>query len=242
MSLWRRSRNEVAGAWRSLRYDLGRRPEPGGTGAAAPAPDVTSTGMSTFGGVPAADLRTAHDGYARPPRRTAAVAAFGVLTVVGAGGSYFAVVHGIGALIGEKPASAEAYPLTAAAPPRDTADEADSTSGMGRGSAPRAAGTTAVAVPSRTVALPGTAPAPTRTTPSRTRPARPAPPDDEACCPAPPVPTPTAPPAPTPTPSADEPTEPAPSEPSGTPSDSPSADPTGPGGGDRPERHARSAR
>lgn len=59
MSVWRRTRNEVAGAWRSLRYDLSRRPEPGVTRAAAPAPDVTSTGMSTFGGVPAANLRAA---------------------------------------------------------------------------------------------------------------------------------------------------------------------------------------
>ncbi len=119
MSLWRRTRTEMAGAWRSLRYDMGRRPASTGTPAAAPAPDVTSTGMSTFGGAPAADAHTGQHGYARPPRRTAAVAAFGVLAVVGAAGSYFAVVNGLGAMFGERPANAEAYPLTVAAPPRE---------------------------------------------------------------------------------------------------------------------------
>ena len=244
MSLWRRTRTEVAGAWRSLRYDLGRRAEP--ASGPAPAPDVTSTGMSTFGGVPAADLRTAHDGYARPPRRVAAVAAFGVLAVVGAAGSYFAVVNGLGAALGEKPASAGAYPLAVTVPPRDTADEADSVSGMGRGSAPRTAATTgaaAVAVPSRTAALPGTAPAPARPAPARTRDAQPGTPDQPDCdCLTPPVPTPTAPPAPSPTPSAGGSPEPTPSGSSGTPSEEPPAEPSATGDGPHPERHRRPAR
>ena len=46
MSLWRRTSTEMAGAWRSLRYDMGRRPSEPPAGG----PDVTSTGMCTFGG------------------------------------------------------------------------------------------------------------------------------------------------------------------------------------------------
>jgi hypothetical protein len=243
MRLWRRARNEVAGAWRSLRYDLGRRPASDTAAGATPAGDVTSTGMSTFGGVPAADLRTGYDTHPRSPRRTTAVAAFGALTVVGAAGSYFAVVNGLGAVLGERPAGAQAYPLAAAAPPGETPPVADANSGMGHGSAPRAAGTTAVAVPTRAVALPGTAPAPARTTPRRTEPARPGTPTGEDCdCLTPPVPTPTAPPPPSPTPSAGDPPDPEPSPTTATPSDTPSAGPSGTTGGHQPERHRRTTR
>ena len=87
MSLLPRIRAEVAGAWRSVGYDLGRRPsEPDpGTG-----PDVTSTGMNTFPGslldLPMSQPVT----NARPPRRFVAVTAFCALAAVGAGGSYVA--------------------------------------------------------------------------------------------------------------------------------------------------------
>jgi hypothetical protein len=240
MSLWRRTRNEVAGAWRSLRYDMGRRPAPE---AVAPVPDVTSTGMSTFGGAPVAEPRTGHPAYARPPRRPAAVAAFGVLAVVGAAGSYFAVVNGLGTLLGGKPAAAEPYPLAVAAPttqPADPADVADSTSGMGLGSAQRAAAATTVAVPQRTLAVPTTEPGAAPPAPRRTRLAQAGTPANDDCdCLTPPVPTPTAPPPPSPTPSDDPPVEPTSSE---TPGESPSAEPSrsrdkAPAPPARPTRH-----
>ncbi len=249
MSLWRRTRTEVAGAWRSLRYDMGRRPRSSAAAvpsAAVPAaPDVTSTGMSTFGGVPAADLRTGHDGYARPPRRVAAVAALGVLAVVGAAGTCFAVVNGLGAAAPQRPAGAGAYPLAAAAPPPADTGEAASNSGLGGGPAPRATGTTgttAVAVPARTPTLPAAEPPPARPGPRRTGPARPStPPGGDCDCRTPPVPTPTAPPAPAPTPSATGSGEPGPSEIPATPSDSPSAPASGTAGG-APARQPRAHR
>ncbi|MEU4221916.1 hypothetical protein AB0F10_42060, partial [Actinoplanes sp. NPDC026623] len=138
MTLWRRARNEVAGAWRSVRYDLGR-PDPDAE-KAGPAPagevryeDVTSTGMSTFGGFGATGgLRTTYGDELVPrPRRLAAVAAFGALAVAGAAGGYFAVVTGIDALVGDKPAGAEPYPLAAQAPGGSGGDQ--SNSGLGRG-------------------------------------------------------------------------------------------------------------
>jgi len=122
MSLWRRTRTELAGAWRSLRYDLGgRSPEPPAEG-----PDVTSTGMSTFGvqlDVTPPVVRVAR----RPPRRAAAVSAFGMLTVVGAAGAYLAVVNGLGSLLNGQTAAAGTLPPASAA----TSD-----SGIGRGPGP----------------------------------------------------------------------------------------------------------
>ncbi|RSM64996.1 hypothetical protein DMB66_18185, partial [Actinoplanes sp. ATCC 53533] len=138
MTLWRKARTEVAGAWRSMRYDLGR-PEPDadvpGPGTGAGYPDVTSTGLSTFGGAGlTGGLRTSYGGQLVPrPRRLAAVSAFGVLAVAGAAGSYLAVVNGIGALVGDQPEGAEPYPLAAEAP-RGTEGDL-SNSGLGRGAA-----------------------------------------------------------------------------------------------------------
>jgi hypothetical protein len=90
MSILRSAGQEVAGAWRSLRYDL----RPRRAQADSPVdgyPDVTSTGLSTFGGgMPG-------DEYRRRPNRLVAVAAFGLLALAGAAGSYLAVVHGLGA-------------------------------------------------------------------------------------------------------------------------------------------------
>lgn len=79
MSLLRKTRTELAGAWRSLRYDLGRRPvEPPASG-----PDMTSTGMSTFG-APVVATHTEHPVPARRPRRALTAGMFAVLTVAGA--------------------------------------------------------------------------------------------------------------------------------------------------------------
>ena len=120
MNMWRRTRTEMAGAWRSVRYDMGQRPAEPSAG-----PDVTSTGMSTFGGAVGPATGS--------PRRLVTVSAFGVLAAVGAAGTYFAVAGGLGALLTEKPAAAQPNPLVAAAPPAgDT-----STASMGQGPASR---------------------------------------------------------------------------------------------------------
>jgi hypothetical protein len=197
MNLWRKTRTEVAGAWRSVRYDMGQRPaEP------AAGDDVTSTGMSTFAGV--VDQATGS------PRRLVTVSAFGALAVAGAAGTYFAVAGGLGALLTETPAAAQSNPLAAAAPPAGDA----STAGMGQGrstvsrpeapaapalaATPVASAAASAAVPSRVL------PRAARIPPERRKPPAPAPCE----CPAPPVPTPTEPsgspsasPSPSPSPS-----------------------------------------
>ncbi|HEX5199578.1 MAG TPA: hypothetical protein VFW27_06510, partial [Actinoplanes sp.] len=113
MSLLRRVRAEVSGALRSVRYDMGRRPvEPPAGG-----PDVTSTGMNTFGGPLRLDddpsmPSTGPATHRRPraPRQAAAVSALAALTVLGAAGVYLAVVNGLGSLLTETPASADTFP------------------------------------------------------------------------------------------------------------------------------------
>jgi hypothetical protein len=205
MSLLRRVRTELTGAWRSVRYDMGRRPvepPPGG-------PDVTSTGMSTFGGFDGfaagrENLGRERDdqpaAHRRPRRRTLAVTAFGVLTVIGATGAYLGVVNGLGSLLNETPAAADTFPARPAATSTFTPN-----SGIGQGpstvvpGSPRtqANGTTpAPGAPGLTPADPrltgagaagaaGAAGTPENTSPIRTtKPPRPG---------APPVPTPTAP-------------------------------------------------
>ncbi|MEU7902346.1 hypothetical protein [Actinoplanes sp. NPDC049118] len=260
MTLWRRARNEVAGAWRSVRYDLGR-PDPDAV-KASPVPDaearyqdVTSTGMSTFGGLGTGGLRTSYGDEVVPrTRRLAAVAAFGALAVAGAAGSYFAVVTGIDALVADKPAGTEPYPLAAEAP-RGSGDD-QSNSGIGRGvdAAPGGpAPATAAAMPGTIRALPTTAGATAarqRVTPPRPRttveggtPVT----RVTVCCRIPPVPTPTAPvptphsPSATASPSASESDSPPPSpEPTETASPSPSGDDDGTDGrGSRSRRAHR---
>ena len=265
MTLWRRTRTEVAGAWRSLRYDMGRRETGSGTSdGVRPAAyeDVTSTGFHTFGGAGlTGGLHTSYGpGYARRPRRAVAVTAFGTLAVAGAAGSYFAVVNGLGALLDDQPAGAEPYPLAAAAPgdgPAETSNE-----GLGKGTAPspgtaHTASGTIRTVPhglatTGTPAVRNPLPVPRRTTVDRTRP----PAEPPSCCLAPPVPTPTAaPPAPhspspTPSPSAPdddspspEPTEdPTSADPGDTSDSGGSGGSGGSGSGDRTERAARAAR
>jgi hypothetical protein len=238
MTLLRRTRTEVAGAWRSLRYDLGRRTEQPPPGGREPEPDVTSTGMSTFGGVtgtgrsgpgagPAYDGPGYHGpgydgpgydgpGYGEParPRRTlVAAGAFLTLAVVGAAGSYLAVVTGLGGLLRDEPAAADQRPLAAAVRPGDTAAGADATSGLGRGPAEAPVAATAQPVPPPKVQQPATVPAPARPAQPPARPARPGTPTREDCdCLTPPVPTPTAPPSASPSPSASSSTAPSPSE------------------------------
>jgi hypothetical protein len=244
MSLWRKARAELTGAVRSMQYDMGRRPvEPPSGG-----PDMTSTGMNTFGVQFVEDPSvTPTPAHARRPRRTAAVTVLGVLTVVGAAGVYLGVVNGLGSLLDGMPASADtlnphpavtmtftpnsglgrgpvaAAPMTTpAAPAPGTAAPGTAAAGTAGGvSAARGAGTAGAGA-----ANPANPPASARnTSPIRTtKPAK-----GECGCDSPPVPTPTAPapsssPSPTgdPTGTADpsEPASPDPSETSATPSDS----------------------
>jgi hypothetical protein len=82
MSWWWRVRTEVAGAWRSLRYDVDR----------------------------------VRAGRVKASRRMAALAAFGVLAVVGAVGCYVTVVHGLGPLLAEESSVGEPFPQFTAVP------------------------------------------------------------------------------------------------------------------------------
>ena len=213
MSLFRRTHAEMAGAWRSLRYDLGRRPvEP------PPGQDPTSTGMSTFA-VEIPDEPPTGAADARRPRRAAAVIALGLLTAAGTAGAYLAVANGLGPALPETPAAADALPRPAA-PPAAVAAPAPN-AGIGRGTAATvargtvpAAGTVPAdgnppARPRGRTALTtgrGTAAAPVPAAPhGGPATARTAHPPTTACdCPQPPVPTPTAPTtSPSPTPSTD---------------------------------------
>jgi hypothetical protein len=231
MSLLRKTRAEMAGAWRSIRYDLGRRPaEPPAGG-----PDVTSTGMSTFGGLtsyPQAPVVAP----ARRPRRAVTAGAFGVLTVVGATAAYLGVVNGLGSLTSEKPAAADTFPArpaatakaqigqgpapgravakptkpAAALTPAEAAEAARTPAGAAGAAA--AAGATQVRKTAKQEKSPACAcggeKAAEKGGEKGTSPANP------------PVPTPTAPTsAPSPTPSASDSTKPSPSE-SATPGDS----------------------
>ena len=237
MTLWRKARAEAAGAWRSVRYDLNRPAPAAGApmpGRGAGYPEVTSAGLSTFGGAGlTGGLRISYGDHLVPrPRRLAAASAFGVLAVAGAAGSYFAVVNGIGALAGDPPVGAEPYPLAAEAYRGGEGELANS--GLGQGTAhavgrPPAPGRPAPVAPvaaSRIRVLPTTAgavapvppevivPRPQRTTVGAEPDIRPT-----TCCLAPPpVPTPTAP-------------VPAPHSPSATPSPSASS----PDAGESPE-------
>lgn len=237
MTLWRRTRNEAAGAWRSLRYDLGRR-EPGrhappprrGARRGAVHQDVTSSGLHTFGG--SLGLRPYPRGGpdVRRTRRLVAVSTLGALAVAGAAGSYFAVIGGVGSLTGTRATGVEPYPLVAQGPPGGEREQ--SNSGLGRGSAqvpdPAPTGTRprrVAAPPTRDAAVAVVVPSATTPAPGRTIVESPPPaPVPTDCCPNPPVPTPYEPP-PSESPGA------SPSEtpdPSATPSSSRTPDPAAP--------------
>jgi hypothetical protein len=213
MSVWRRTRSEVAGAWRSFRYDMGRRPpEPPADG-----PDVTSTGMNTFWDFPEpTEMPVA--GRMPPPRRSRrAVAAFGLLTVAGAASAYLVVVNGLVPMRDEGPAAAGTVPPAAAGigrspkTPKKATKAAETTTPVIRTSAPGKR-----AIPPE--------PAPPRP-PEKASPLRTTKATSQICCTNPPVPTPTA-PASSPSPTTSAPTEPSPSASSSdTASDNPSESP-----------------
>jgi hypothetical protein len=241
MSLWRNVRGEVAGAWRSIGYDLGRRPV-----RREPGPDVTSTGMSTFGSslvdLPSGTPETG----ARPPRRFVAVAAFCALAAGGAAGSYLVATTAFADRMSDTT-------IAAAAPPDRIAPQDETgrggTAGMGRtpqgqgrqrpaaapgGSTAKAPG--AVAQPQVAATRPATRPNPGRTTGAA---APPLTPDPECDCETPPVPTPTAPAAPSATVSLSaSPTATGSPSPSATGSASPTPDDAAPSA-DSDRRHHR---
>jgi hypothetical protein len=209
----RAARTEIAGAWRSVRYDLGRRstvPEP-----ADERPDVTSAGLSTFG--PVTGLLDRAEKPERPPRRLLTASAFGLLALAGAVGSYVAMGHGLGGLVANRPAAEQPPPVTepdAAAPSAvrpgrsgrmDRRRDGSVRTAADRRSADRSAQMT---------------PGPGARMTGQQRPAAPSPTCD---CLTPPVPTPASQPAHTPRPS--RPPRP-PRTPTPTPS-SPSPEPTG---------------
>ncbi|MBB2941661.1 hypothetical protein FB565_001365 [Actinoplanes lutulentus] len=154
MSLLRRIRGEVAGAWRSVGYDLGRRPS-----EAEPAEirelDVTSTGMNTFPGalvdLPSSPLRT----DATPPRRFVAVTVFCLLAMSGATGSYFVATSIFSAPTGNVAESAESAPQAAAERPIPVDQAAGGEAGMG--SALRPAGKPRTTPPSASPTVAGAA-------------------------------------------------------------------------------------
>jgi hypothetical protein len=218
MSLWRTTRNELAGAWRSLRYDLHRHSEADARRAEM-FHDVTSDGLSIFGG-PIDDVNPDFDEYDRPPRRRAAVVAFGALAVVGAAGSYFAVVNGLGALLTE-PDRADAFPLAAEAGPLPMA------TGLPTRTARLGYGITLAPVPKPQLEKRRTmAPSPTaqpRVGSTVTKPPRVVVTPNPSCpCGPPPVPTPTS-PSGRETPSGYPSGSPSPSGSSSSPTASPSA-------------------
>ncbi|MFC7532668.1 hypothetical protein [Actinoplanes sp. GCM10030250] len=223
MSLLRRMRGEVAGAWRSVNYDLGRRPDEPVDG-----PDVTSTGMGTFPGslvdLPVSPPET----DARPPRRFVAVTAFCMLAVLGAGGSYFAATS----VFAEEPAGVPENRPAAAPAPVEINGQDEGTGAEGMGSGPGKIvrpGTVPPVDPvtGRVTDAPAAQPAGTPGKAPRvagvTRPGRPAtrPADPECHCATPPVPTPTVPSA-TATTGTPGTGSPSPSETSGSPSTDPS--------------------
>jgi hypothetical protein len=133
MTLWRKARTEVAGVWRSVRYDLGR-----------PEPDAD-------------ELRERRQLLPRP-RRVLVVSVFGCLAVAGAAGGYFAVVTGLGSLVGDKQTGVEPYPLAVEAPRDEPAH-----SGLGGGSADTGGRAPAKPAPGTVRVLPATSVVPAAT-------------------------------------------------------------------------------
>jgi hypothetical protein len=179
-------RAELAGAWRSVRYDLRGRPADRPDG-----PDVTSTGLSTFPGSLMEWRTAAPETDARPPRRFVAVTALCLVALVGAIGSYILVTRGLAAASTDQPEAAPAPPSAAVAaagapaesPVRTPVDD-DPTARMGAKGRPR----DAAARPAATQARP--APGTAARKPAAHRPPATTP---ECDCVTPPVPTPTAP-------------------------------------------------
>ncbi|RZU52906.1 hypothetical protein EV385_4790 [Krasilnikovia cinnamomea] len=119
MNPWRRTRVELAGAWRSVHYDLRR--------------------WLTQGRAPGGGAHRA--GGSVTPRRMVVASAFGLVIAAGAGGGYLAL--GTGATPSVPPGGAPPYPSTAGGPtgggaqaggPETDGVRAAATARLGRGS------------------------------------------------------------------------------------------------------------
>ncbi|SDT64088.1 hypothetical protein SAMN04489716_5106 [Actinoplanes derwentensis] len=214
MSLWDSVRDEVAGAWRSVCYDLER---PSAVDA-DPRPDVTCTGMNTFPGSLISLPIVAPETDARPPRRFVAVAAFCALAAGGAAGSYLVATTAFAGRMTDPPT---VTPVAAAPMPptfENEPDRAARDTGMGAVPAPPRIRRTVAPTPETPVTTappttPPSSPTSVRASENRTEGGlgtddEPLPwPDTSDCdCEAPPVPTPTAPdPGPSPSDSASAP-------------------------------------
>ncbi|MEV0898072.1 hypothetical protein [Actinoplanes sp. NPDC049802] len=224
MSLWRSIRGEMAGAWRSVCYDLSRR-----TGATDPRPDVTSTGMSTFPGSLVDVPDGPPDTNARPPRRFVAVTAFCALGLAGAAGSYLVATTTFAGRMSDRAATP---PAVAAPLPAETAEQGG-VAGMGAVPAARerragATGPVPTAPPAgRAVKPPASAAAGAAAAPAAPRPPAVERTTAPGCdCATPPVPTPTAAPSETSASPSTDPDISASPSPSGSVSPSPDISPS----------------
>ncbi|MFD0747538.1 hypothetical protein ACFQ1L_41350 [Phytohabitans flavus] len=155
---------ELSGAWRSFRYDLARRP-------ARPAENA-----------PTAVIYPEYEPATRPRRLVVAATTLGTLSLLGAAGTYFAVVTGLGALAGADNAPPDRLPVVAAVgSPTPTA----------QGGSPVPSPTPSRSVPVQ--AGGGAGPSPSGRARLGRAPVRPAPSPTCACV-TPPVPTRTSPP------------------------------------------------
>ena len=172
---------ELAGAWRSVRYDLTRRPNP--------AKQPTEV------------LYPEYDAYhQRPPRRWYAAAGLGLVVAAGVAATYVAVAGGLGAvftpIVNAVPGLSDAAPAKPPAATQTPADRPDAgrvpAAASAAPAARRAADTAAPAAPAAPVAQPSClCPVPVPTPQS-------------------PTPTPSNPPSPSPTPSVSHSPSPSP--------------------------------
>jgi hypothetical protein len=88
VGIWRSLTREAMGAWRSIRYDLHRRPDTG-------RDDDTEVIYPEFDAYQKAERRQ--------PRRLIAAGGVGVVVAGGVAGTYFAVAGGLGALLANPP-------------------------------------------------------------------------------------------------------------------------------------------
>ncbi|MCW6008529.1 hypothetical protein K1W54_28895 [Micromonospora sp. CPCC 205371] len=193
----RRVSREVAGAWRSLQYDMARRPE-------SASVDVTTD-----------VLYPEYEATERPRRKLLAATTFGALSLAGAAGTYFAVVTGLGALSADEPAG-QPHALPAVAPSSPGAPQ--------RQPAATPATMPPTAQVGRRTTPPPPKPPPRRTRPGPAG-GRPPAPSPTCACVTPPVPRPTSPPpvvnSPEPSPSPTTPQETESPNPDPTPTPAP---------------------
>ncbi|GAA1855879.1 hypothetical protein [Asanoa iriomotensis] len=96
MTTWRGVRKELVGAWRSVQYDLTR-----------------ARNRKNADGEETTELIFPE--HAAPPRRLVATGGFALVSLVGAVGTYFVVVNGLGALLNQPEATEQPVSVVAGA-------------------------------------------------------------------------------------------------------------------------------